>query len=165
VPETRRVLHRQRVRWQRGCLESILFHKQMLGNWRYGTVGLFGMPYFVICEVLGPFVELSGYLTTAAGIFLGWASWSSTLLFFAVSILFGVLMSVSSVLLEELTICKYPDPRDLLRLLLSAVLENLGYRQLTLLWRVQAICQVVLKKERSWGKMERRGFQPNTGTV
>ena len=34
VPESQRVLQRQRVRWQRGCFESILFHKRMLGNWR-----------------------------------------------------------------------------------------------------------------------------------
>jgi ABC-type transport system involved in cytochrome bd biosynthesis fused ATPase/permease subunit len=123
------------------------------------------MPYFVICEVLGPFVELGGYIATAAGLCLNWISAGGALLFLAVSILFGLLMSVSSVLLEEKTICKYPDPRDLLRLLLAAVLENLGYRQITLLWRVQAILQVLLKRKRSWGEMERRGFQSETETV
>jgi cellulose synthase/poly-beta-1,6-N-acetylglucosamine synthase-like glycosyltransferase len=165
VPESQRILRRQRIRWQRGCFESILFHRRMLGNWRFGSVGLVGMPYFVICEVLGPFVELSGYIATAAGLCLNWISAGGALLFLAVSILFGLLMSVSSVLLEEKTICKYPDPRDLLRLLLAAVLENLGYRQITLLWRVQAILQVLLKRKRSWGEMERRGFQSETETV
>jgi cellulose synthase/poly-beta-1,6-N-acetylglucosamine synthase-like glycosyltransferase len=160
VPETRRVLHRQRVRWQRGCFESILFHRRMLGNWRFGSVGLFGLPYFVLCEVIGPFVELSGYLATATGLGLRWISADGALLFFAVSILFGLLLSTGSVLLEEMTICKYPDPGDLLRLLAAAAMENLGYRQLTLLWRVQAISQVLLKRKGSWGEMERRGFQP-----
>ena len=83
------------------------------------------MPYFVICEVLGPFVELSGYAATVLGLCLGWISGGSALLFFAVSILFGLLMSVSSVLLEEMTSCKYPGPRDLLQLLLAAGMENL----------------------------------------
>jgi cellulose synthase/poly-beta-1,6-N-acetylglucosamine synthase-like glycosyltransferase len=165
VPESQRVLHRQRVRWQRGCFESILLHKCMVGNWRFGSVGLIGLPYFVICEVVGPFVELSGYLATATGLCLGWVSHGGALLFFAVSILFGLLMSVSSVLLEEMTICKYPDPLDLMRLLLAAVMENLGYRQVTLLWRAQGILQVVLKKKRSWGEMERRGFQNRTEAV
>jgi hypothetical protein len=81
------------------------------------------------------------------------------LLFFAVSILFGLLMSICAVLLEEMTICKYPNPRDLLRLLSAATLENLGYRQINLLWRVQAILQVLFRTQRSWGDMERRGFQ------
>lgn len=165
VPETRRILRRQRVRWQRGCFESILFHKRMAANPRFGAVGLLGLPYFILCEVLGPFVELTGYLATFTGLLFAWLSGGGALLFFAVSILFGLLMSVSSVLLEENTICKYPDPRDLLRLLLAAILENLGYRQLNLLWRVEAILQVLLKKKRSWGQMERRGFQQETEPV
>jgi cellulose synthase/poly-beta-1,6-N-acetylglucosamine synthase-like glycosyltransferase len=159
APESQRVLRRQRVRWQRGCFESILLHSRMLGNWRFGSVGLIGLPYFVICEVVGPFVELGGYLATITGLCLGRLSAGSVLLFFAVSILFGLLMSISSVLLEEMTICKYPNPRDLLRLLCAAALENLGYRQINLLWRVQAILQVLLRTQRSWGDMERRGFQ------
>jgi cellulose synthase/poly-beta-1,6-N-acetylglucosamine synthase-like glycosyltransferase len=159
VPESKKVLRRQRLRWQRGCFESVLFHKRMLGNWRFGSVGLIGMPYFAACEILGPFVELSGYVATVTGLCLGWVSAGSALLFFAVSVLFGLLMSVSSIILEEMTICRYPDPRDLLRLLLAAALENLGYRQITLLWRVQAILQVLLKKKHSWGEMERHGFK------
>lgn len=165
VPESRRVLQRQRVRWQRGCLESILLHKEMLGNWKYRRVGLIGLPYFVLCEVLGPVVELTGYLATVLGLCFGWITVGGVLMFFAVAVLFGLLMSVSSVLLEELTICKYPDPRDLLRLLMAAVLENFGYRQMTLLWRVQAIFQIILKRKSSWGEMERRGFQREAETL
>ena len=159
VPEAPRVLRRQRVRWQRGCLECLLFHKRMMGNARFGAVGLLGLPYFFTCEVIGPLVEVVGYLVTFAGLLLGLLSISSALLFFAVSVLFGLLLSVGSVLLEESMISKYPNPRDLLKLLLAGFIENLGYRQVTLIWRVQAILQVVLRKERSWGKMERRGFQ------
>jgi cellulose synthase/poly-beta-1,6-N-acetylglucosamine synthase-like glycosyltransferase len=165
VPESQRILRRQRVRWQRGCFESILFHRRMAGNWRFGSAGLLGIPYFILCEIIGPFVELTGYLATVAGLLLGWVSGGGALLFFAVSILFGLLMSVSSVLLEENTICKYPDPQDLLRLLGAAILENLGYRQINLIWRVEAIMQVLLKKKRSWGQMDRRGFQQEAEPV
>jgi cellulose synthase/poly-beta-1,6-N-acetylglucosamine synthase-like glycosyltransferase len=164
VPESQRVLRRQRVRWQRGCLECVLLHKRVIGNWRYGSVGLLGMPYFVLCEILGPLIELTGYVTSVVGLCLGWLSVGSALLFFIVSIFFGLLMSVSSVLLEELSLLKYPHPRDVLGLLTAALLENFGYRQITLLWRAQAILQVVLKKKRSWGEMERRGFHPNPET-
>ena len=117
------------------------------------------MPYFVVCKVFGPFVELAGYLATAAGLLSGLLSIPIALLFFAVSVLFGLVLSVSSVLLEELTICKYPNPRDVLRLLFAGLIENFGFRQVMLLWRVQAIFQVLRKKDRSWGEMERRGFQ------
>ncbi len=159
VPESWRVLRRQRIRWQRGCFESILIHWRVIGNWRFGAVGLLGMPYFVACEVVGPFIELTGYLVTCVGLLLGLLSPASALSFLAVSVLFGLLLSVGSVLLEESTVSKYPDVRDLLKLLAVALVENLGYRQITLIWRVQAIMQSLARKKRVWGEMERRGFQ------
>ena len=109
--------------------------------------------------MIGPVAEAVGYLATVAGLWLGLLSVSSALLFLAVSVLFGLLLSVGSVLLEESTISKYPQPEDLVRLLLAGFIENAGYRQITLVWRVQAILQVLFKQKRSWGEMERRGFQ------
>ena len=38
-----------------------------------------------------------------------------------------------------------------------AVLENLGYRQLTLWFRLKAFWKF-FRKEHSWGRMEREGF-------
>jgi hypothetical protein len=41
----------------------------------------------------------------------------------------------------------------------AAVLENLGYRQTMLVWRLQAVVQCLRNEKRVWGEMERRGFQ------
>jgi len=38
-----------------------------------------------------------------------------------------------------------------------AVLENLGYRQLTVWWRLRGIASYIRGKK-SWGKMRRKGF-------
>jgi cellulose synthase/poly-beta-1,6-N-acetylglucosamine synthase-like glycosyltransferase len=165
VPESRRVLRRQRIRWQRGCLESILFHKNMLANWHFGGVGLIGLPYFVLCEVIGPVAEAAGYLVTVVGLSLRWLSLSGAALFFSASILFGLVLSVSSILLEEETTSRYRDPADVLRLLQAAVWENFGYRQVALIWRVEAIWQVVTGSKRCWGQMDRVGFQKSAETV
>ena len=159
VPESWRVLRRQRIRWQRGCLECMVFHKRLIANARFGAVGLIGMPYFMACEVMGPMVEVAGYAASAIGLISGSLSAASALLFLAVSILFGFVLTVTSLLLEESTISKYPKPRDLVRLLAAGLIANLGYRQVTLVWRVQAILQAIVKKKRLWGEMERRGFQ------
>jgi cellulose synthase/poly-beta-1,6-N-acetylglucosamine synthase-like glycosyltransferase len=53
VPETLRVLHRQRSRWHRGLLDTILRHRPMIGRPRYGAVGLLSLPAFVIRGSLG----------------------------------------------------------------------------------------------------------------
>jgi len=64
----------------------------MLLNPRYGVIGMVGMPYFFLFEMLGPVIELSGYvavvLTFILGIvnirflYFGWRSLSFTRLLF-----------------------------------------------------------------------------------
>jgi cellulose synthase/poly-beta-1,6-N-acetylglucosamine synthase-like glycosyltransferase len=157
VPETLRVLHRQRNRWQRGSVESLWLHGRIFMNPRFGVLGLFAFPYFVAFEVFGPIVELTGYIFTILGLLLGLISDQVAALFFLVSVAFGMLLSMSAVLLEQFTARRYPAARDVLELLWVAVLENLGFRQLLTFWRVQGLIDVIRRKK-GWGAMERRGF-------
>ncbi len=62
APEKAKFLRRQRQRWYRGCLETLLIHRGMLGNPRYRAVGLVALPTMLLFEVAGPVIELSGYL-------------------------------------------------------------------------------------------------------
>lgn len=158
VPERWATLHRQRNRWQRGTVESLMAHRCMLFNPKFGGPGLFAMPYFVVFEMLGPVVELLGYAMTGLGVLLHVVSLQVAALFFVVSILFGVLLSMSAVVLEEFTMRRYPSVSDLGRLLGAAVLENFGYRQLLTVWRSEGVWDA-LRGKRGWGAMERRGFQ------
>jgi cellulose synthase/poly-beta-1,6-N-acetylglucosamine synthase-like glycosyltransferase len=159
VPENIRTLYRQRNRWQRGTVESLWLHRKMMFNPKFGVLGMFAFPYFLFFEMLGPFVEVTGYFLTVIGFLLGLISLKVALLFFIVSVVFGILLSVSALLLEELTMRRYPSVKDLLKLLLAAVIENLGFRQLMTLWRAQGLIDG-LRKKQGWGAMERKGFQP-----
>jgi cellulose synthase/poly-beta-1,6-N-acetylglucosamine synthase-like glycosyltransferase len=158
VPEDWKVLYRQRNRWQRGTVQTILAHRDMLFNPKFGVPGLFALPYYVLFEMLGPVVEVIGYVLTFAGAWLGLVSMQVVVLFFVVSTLFGVLLSLSAVVLEEFTMRRYPAVADLGRLLAAAIIENLGYRQLLALWRARAVWDA-LRGKAEWGVMERRGFQ------
>jgi cellulose synthase/poly-beta-1,6-N-acetylglucosamine synthase-like glycosyltransferase len=157
VPESLAVLKRQRNRWQRGTVDSIGLHKRMLMNPRYGMLGLFAMPYFFLFEMLGPAIELLGYVCTIGGWAFGLIATETAILFFTVSILFGVLLSMSAIVLEELTQRRYPAARDIARLFLAAVIENFGFRQLLTIWRTRGLIDG-LRGKQGWGAMERRGF-------
>ncbi len=159
VPATVRVLRRQRDRWHRGLLDTLLRHRTMLFNPRYGAVGLLAMPYFFLFEFLGAVVELLGYVAFAAGLLLGVLDGAFALVFFLVAVGLGALLSVSAVFLGELRQKRYPRWRDLGKLALYGVLENFGYRQLNTSWRVLAIVSF-LRKNTAWGAMERQGFDP-----
>jgi cellulose synthase/poly-beta-1,6-N-acetylglucosamine synthase-like glycosyltransferase len=163
VPDSRKNLCVQRIRWQRGGLESMWKHRAMLFNPKFGVVGCFGMPYLLLLEILGPCVEVTGYVITIVGLLIGFISATTALLFFIGSVLFGTMISISAVLLEEFTTRRYAHPLDLASLIGAAFIENLGYRQMNALWRFRGILQVVRdKKKRAWGKMKRRGFAPQT---
>jgi cellulose synthase/poly-beta-1,6-N-acetylglucosamine synthase-like glycosyltransferase len=157
APETLDDLARQRNRWQRGLLETILIHKRMMFNPRYKLVGMLAFPFFALFELFGPLVELTGYLVIPLTAIFGILEWRLFILFFIVAIVYGVFFSVGAVLLEELSFRRYPRPEDLVRLLLHSLFENFGYRQLTVWWRAKAFWDYARGK-RAWGVMERRGF-------
>lgn len=159
-PESTKILGRQRDRWQRGLFEVLTRHKVMFFNPRYGRIGMVAFPYFYVLEMLGPAIELPGYFMFLLAIFLGTISTSYTVAFLTAAIIFGIALSIFSVALEELTFRRYPRFRDLFTLFVLAIIENIGYRQLTIYWRIHGFISA-LKKEEGWGKMERKGFATN----
>ncbi len=129
----------------------------MLLNPRFGTVGLLSFPYFFFLEMLGPLIEVAGYVAFALTILLGLASLPYVFAFLALAIAFGIALSVAAIGLEELTFRRYHRTGDLARLFWLAVIENIGYRQLTSLWRIQGLWSV-LRGKKGWGALQRKGF-------
>lgn len=161
VPASLRVLRRQRDRWHRGLMDTLIRNRKMLLNPRYGTVGMLAMPYFFLFEFLGPVIEILGYLALVIGLSFGIVNVSFAILFFLAAVGLGTLLSVAAVFLEELRLRRYPRPTDIVKLTFYAVLENFGYRQLNTVWRAWAIVSY-LRNDQSWGSMERQGFDPAT---
>jgi cellulose synthase/poly-beta-1,6-N-acetylglucosamine synthase-like glycosyltransferase len=164
VPEQIGMLARQRNRWQRGTLQSMSRHRKMLLNPRYGVVGMGAMPYFLIFEGLAPVIELAGYLFTIGGLLLGLLQWQPAAQLFLASVIYGALVSVAAVVLEEVSFRRYPRLVDLLRLSMYGILEHFGYRQLTLWWRLRGTWDFI-RGRAEWGTMVRRGFTPDVPTT
>jgi len=158
VPEDLATLRRQRNRWHRGLLECLSASRSMIGRVRYGPVGLLGLPYNVLFEVMGPLIEVAGYVLLVVTIVFGSASGWFIALFFLLAVGYGVFLSVASLLLDQMRLSAYGRRRDLALLVGYAVLENLGYRQLQALWRVQATWDF-LRHKSGWGEMKRKGFR------
>jgi cellulose synthase/poly-beta-1,6-N-acetylglucosamine synthase-like glycosyltransferase len=158
VPETARFLRRQRRRWYRGCVEMLLIHRRMIMNPRYRAAGLLSLPATLLFEVLGPVIELAGYVITIVAVILGTLATGTFLLFLALAGLYGLILTLGAIAIEEAGANEFPGWDDLRRVLAYAVAENFGYRQLQHVWRLEGIWQLVRKAE--WGAMERKGFTP-----
>jgi cellulose synthase/poly-beta-1,6-N-acetylglucosamine synthase-like glycosyltransferase len=158
VPESLRVLGRQRNRWQRGLIETLLAHREMLLNPRYGVIGMVAMPFFFFFEMLGPIIEFAGYIVFTLSLVAGIVHFRFAVLFFFVAIVLGIVLSVGSLVLEELSFRKYPRYRHIAKLFIYAVVENFGYRQLNTWWRLMGIIDY-FRGKKSWGAMERKGMK------
>ncbi len=157
VPSDRRVLARQRERWHRGLIATLWEHRGMLCNPRYGRVGMIAYPFYLFGEMLAPVVELLGWVLLAVGAAVGVVDRTYAALFFAVAYAYGVLLSVFAILLEELTFRRYASLADVGRLVLFALVEPLGYRQLTVAHRLRAFWRFS-RGDLRWGTMRREGF-------
>ena len=78
------------------------------------------------------------------------------------SIGLGLLLTTAALALEEFSFRRYQRRREVARLLLYAVLENIGYRQLHDAWRAMGYLDIARGKT-SWGVQQRRGFAAPTG--
>ena len=56
-----------------------------------------------------------------------------------------------------------PDGGDRLLLLVYAIFENIGYRQLTVYWRLRGLVRYA-RGRNDWGTMTRRGFETAAAT-
>ena len=54
VPHSLKRLLHQRDRWQRGLMDCLIKHQNMIANPRYGMLGLAAMSYQLVVELLGP---------------------------------------------------------------------------------------------------------------
>jgi len=153
------MLGRQRRRWQMGLCQTLWKSSEMLFNSKYGVVGLLSFPFHLYVEALGSVVEFLGYFMVPLALMFGMVPVPLFILFVILSLVYGSFLSVGSVLLEELTYRRYPGFRDLMILLVYAVLENIGYRQVVLYYRVQGVLKFVMGF-RQWEKVTHVGATP-----
>ena len=154
VPADLRSLARQRARWHKGLLDTLWPNRDMLFNSRYGRVGWVILPYMWLFEFFAPIIECLGYFTIAAAAILGALSPSFFLEFLLFGYAFATLISIGSVLLEEMTYRRYGDWKEVAKLLFYCLVEHFPYRQMTMIWRLQGIWQY-MRGDLEWRAMTR----------
>jgi hypothetical protein len=117
---------------------------------------LIAMPYTLVYEILGPFIELLSYLVVFVLVVTGLIPISAFLLFLLVSFGLTTVVRAASMFVEQYSFRAFPMSA-IFKLLFMAILENLGYRQALSIVRIQAIFDW-LSGEKSWKQVERRGL-------
>ena len=158
VPESAKILSRQRNRWTRGTMDTLFIHKKMLFNPKYGVLGMLGYPFWFFFEWLAPLIEFSGILFFIYMAIIGQVNWSFFILLLVFVYLFAVAFSLYSILFEEMTFHRYNKYSHIIKLFLVAMIEPLFYHQMTVFWAIKGNISY-FKGEKGWGNMERKGFK------
>jgi hypothetical protein len=123
---------------------------------------MFGLPYFVAFEALGPAVEVAGWVSIALSFAFGWLTPAVAIAFFGVAVVLGIAFSFGALLVEERAFQRYRRWRCFARLVIAAGIENLGYRQWYALIRVRACWSHLRRRPQEWGELPRSGFTPES---
>jgi cellulose synthase/poly-beta-1,6-N-acetylglucosamine synthase-like glycosyltransferase len=177
VPERFESLRKQRGRWYRGLRESLRYHRTMLWRSKYGRIGWFALPAFWLFEYYGPVIEVLGYSCVIFLLLMEWLldyqliNYAYLWAFLLASLGYGILVNVLAVLVGawrfrygladrlQRHLLPFSRRREVLILLAYAVMENFGYRQLTLYWRLRGLWDAWRGKT-GWEKFGRVGFRP-----
>ena len=158
VPDTGKVLRKQRSRWHRGLWEVLWKYRGMLLNPRYGRIGMIGLPYYWLFELCAPLFEVFGLVLVVAALATGAVNPVLWLALLGIALGIGVLVSIAAILLEEISFHRTPTWRSVWLLIVCAFVENFGYRQVTAVWRLEGWWKALRKTKPEWGVMSRRGF-------
>ena len=148
----------QRRRWQIGLLDTLISHKNLLFNPKYGTVGLVAVPYNWIFELSGALIEVLGYFIIPFSLLMGELNIFFFVIYFLLATLLGIMLSIGSLILEQYTKKNAMTAKQYILISVYAILENFGYRQLITLFRVEGIIKY-RKLRQTWGKIERKEFE------
>ncbi|MFO8000336.1 MAG: glycosyltransferase [Marinilabilia sp.] len=157
VPESLKTLGRQRNRWMRGTMDTLRFHKRMLLNPRYKSVGMLGYPYWMIFEWLAPLLEFAGFIYFLVLAVTGDINWNYVIILLTFVYMFAVGMSTWAIFLEAFTFHKYDKPSHIASFLVTALMEPIIYHPLTVWWGLRGNIDY-FRGISTWGTQERKGF-------
>ena len=155
VPERLRDLCKQRKRWHLGLFQSMYKHRILFCNYRFGAVSYISYIYFLIYELLSPFIEVFGVFTMVLAWWCDLINVPFMLLFFLIYAVFGGVLTLTAFFSRIYTADLSVSFRDGVKAVCLCLFE-LGLLRFILAW-VRCTAFVGYKKKKlNWGRIERR---------
>lgn len=155
APERLRDLCKQRKRWHLGLFQSMYKHRVMFSNHRFGAVSFVSYFYFLIYELLSPFIEVFGVFTMVLAWWCDLINVPFMLLFFLIYAVFGGVLTLTAFFSRIYTADLTLSFGDGLKAVCLCLFE-LVFLRFILAW-VRCTAFIGYRKKRlSWGRIERR---------
>lgn len=144
APSTYQEISKQRISWNRGFFGCLWCHKSLLFNPRYGRYGFLVFPFLIYAEAIEPIVELMGIVYIIFGLYFDALNVKSLILVLVMIYFFTTAFTLMCILVEEMTFKRFEKRKSTFLLVFYSLIENFGYRQLNLLWRLHGIFEFLI---------------------
>ena len=157
-PTSLKVFGRQRSRWGRGLAQIMSIHRKIIGNPRYGRLGLIVFPYNFLYELLAPIVEFTGILFYIYLIVTGQINWPFAIILIVFVYTYSVMITTLALLWDQITFKYYKTWGETIGLCLMAFLEPFIYHPLIMFFAIKGYFNFITGRAHVWGNMQRQGL-------
>lgn len=155
APESLNDMRKQRRRWHIGLFQSMTRHRQILANPKYGLVSFVSYLYFLLYELLSPYIEVFGVFTIGLAFLLNLINVPFMILFFMIYAVYSSLLSLTAFWARIYTIDLKLSASDVLKAVLLCFIE-VSFLRFIMAWVRMTALIGYKKKKASWGRIERK---------
>ena len=155
APERLRDLKKQRRRWHLGLFQCMWKHHSIFANPKFGATSFISYFYFLLYELLSPYFEVFGLLTTLLAFVVDLINVPFMILFFGIYAVFGSVMSLTSFFARIYTLDLKLSFRDMMKAMVLCLFEITCLRFILAFVRMTAFIGYK-KKKLNWGRIERK---------
>jgi len=157
VPDDLKNLHSQRDRWSRGLTETMWKNRDLFMNPKYGVLGLFAYPYYLLFEWLTPLIEVFGFIFILISIINGSMDYHILAYLFMLYWTSGISLNALTLYAEKITGGHYKNIKSFNKLMIVVFIEPLFYHWVNSAFYVYGNLRLLFGV-RGWGKMDRKGL-------
>lgn len=154
APTSLKDLMKQRRRWHLGLFQSMVLHRQIFANPRFGLVSWISYMYYLLFELLSPAIEVFGILTMVLAACFGFLNVPFMLRYFLFYAAYGAAMTVTAFFQRIYTQNLRITLLDAARALAMCFMESLFFRYVLSFVRVTSFIGYKRKKNQ-WGAIKR----------
>jgi len=120
----------------------------------FGVIGFVSYVYYLVYELLSPFIELFGIATIVVAFLVGLIDIKFMVLFFVIYALYGAVLTITAFLARVYTQSIKLTPLDLVKSVVLCVVESVAFRFIQAFTRMTAFIGYK-KKKNVWGQIKR----------
>jgi biofilm PGA synthesis N-glycosyltransferase PgaC len=145
APATWKDFIKQRTRWNRGTFQTIIKHRNVFGNPRFGYLRNLTFQYIILSMVFVPFVSVVSLAVIAIAALTGYAL--QVLIVMAVFMLIQATYSFLAIMMDD----------EDLKLAVYSPLFVVGFKEIRNLIKIKSLIDILSRREMKWGTLQRIG--------